>query len=68
MIVGSIYCDVNLSESILLKPEGLTHIFDALETLSNAEGYTITIPAHLHNYVTQEDVQSAEAKGWKVVY
>lgn len=68
VVVGSIYCDVNLSESIFLKPECLAHIFDALETLLNDEGYTITIPAHLHNYMTQENVQSAEAKGWKVVY
>lgn len=68
VVVGSIYCDVNLSESIVLKPEGLAHIFDALETLSNAEAYTITIPSHLHNVITQADIQSAETKGWKVVY
>lgn len=68
VIVGSIYCNVNLSESALLKPQTLAHIFDALETLSNAEGYTLTIPAHLHNAVTQAAMQSAEAKGWKVVY
>lgn len=68
VIVGSIYCNVNLSESVLLKPQALAHIFDALETLSNAEGYTLTIPTHLHNYVSQEAIQSAETKGWTVIY
>ena len=66
--VKSIYCDVNLSELIYLKPQALVNIFNALETLSSNEGYTLTVPPHLHNFVTQEEVQSAEAKGWKVVY
>ena len=68
LVVKNIYCDIDLSTHVLLKPQALAHIFDALETLSNAEGYTLTIPAHLHNAVTQAAVQGAEAKGWKVVY
>ena len=68
LVVKSIYCNIDLSTHVLLKPQALAHIFDALETLSNAEGYTLTIPIHLHDAVTQAAVQSAEAKGWKVVY
>ena len=68
VVVKSIYCNVNLSEHACLKPQALVNIFSELETLSSNEGYTLTVPPHLHNFVTQEEVQSAEAKGWKVVY
>ena len=68
VVVKSIYCNVDLYKHACLKPQALVNIFSELETLSSNEGYTLTVPPHLHNFVTQEEVQSAEAKGWKVVY